>query len=210
MDDNEQLEQLTQWWHEHKTKVLTFLVVAFVAYFGSKYWVNKQNTVAQNASTHYEEFVLSLENNDNEAAVAQGQNILNQFQGSPYASLAALHLAKHYSDNNDFNLAIEQLKWVLEHSDDTIVSNVAKTRLSALYIGQQKADEVIALWKNGDEIAYYAPIYNELLGDAYLLKNDRKKAYQHYKKAFDLLKENKLNHFVLSMKLDNLAEYKED
>lgn len=211
MDDTEQLDQLKDWWTKYGRVVFRSVVAVACTYLVLSWWFSSQERSIETASTYYQkEFLKSVQEEDFETMQAWSVRLKDEFTDSPYASMSALHMAKYFVDLQKYPEAEQQLKWVLEHYDNTVITDVVQARLARVYLAQNKAEEVLALFADNDA-EYYAPIFDELRGDAYLLKGDRKSAYQAYKLALDGFKEKSdLSPSMLQIKLDNLSDQQQN
>ena len=107
--DEEQLEVLKNWWDENGTTLVTTLVLGLAAIFGYRAWEDNVRETGEAASSTYQNLVQATSNLDDEnlrlTALNLGEELKNDYEGSTYASFAALHLAKIAVEQGDLAAA---------------------------------------------------------------------------------------------------------
>jgi predicted negative regulator of RcsB-dependent stress response len=97
-----------------------------------------------------------------------------------------------------------QLQWVLKHSKDPSIREIARLRIARLLIAENKAQTALELLKKIDDKNFIGLI-DEIRGDAYLSINDPKAARAAYQQALNELPNAEVTRPILQMKYDNLA-----
>src|SRR5690606_39120779 len=101
---------------------------------------------------------------------------------TPYATLGNLRLAALEVESGDFEAAAETLRWAMENSRDKELGLVARLRLARVQLELGKYDEAIAL-VSGQQTTAFRALFEEVRGDALLLKDDREGARAAYEAA---------------------------
>ena len=109
---------------------------------------------------------------------AMAQQLVLNYKGTPYASIAGLMLARLAIEEDKLEQAVDPLRFVIRNSGRTVLGHVARVRLAKVLESQKKYSEALALL-NGNP-GGYAMLYQEVKGDIYLLQNDLKKAREAY------------------------------
>ena len=105
LEEQEQLDEFKAWWKQYGqivTVLVIAVIVAYAAFQGWKYYQNKQSV---EASTQYQELLVTDEK-DLKAIKAKSAVLMENFSGTPYAGRAALFSAKINYQTNDAKSAI--------------------------------------------------------------------------------------------------------
>ena len=138
--EDEQVQAIKDWWKENGRSVIAGLIIGIAAIAGYRYWSHYQTTQSEQASMIYAQVIASAANADNEKAFEQGQNLITNYSGTPYASLTALTLSKLALDKSDYTSAAAQLRWILDNSGDAGLQHVARLRLVRVVAAENKPD----------------------------------------------------------------------
>ncbi|ACV27248.1 YfgM family protein [Kangiella koreensis] len=153
--EEQQVEAIKQFWKENGTSIVLGAVIGFGALFGWNYYQDHKESQSAQASMAYSE-VLSLSDAANSTAmVGKVDGLKTEHAASSYASLAVLTYAEQLVNDNKFVEATEQLKWVVDQSNDTFES-IAQLRLARVQLQLEQYGEAIATVEAIDEQAYQA------------------------------------------------------
>lgn len=200
----EQAEYVKKWCREYGVGILLGIVFALFISWGWSYWhqLKEKNLVL--ASIQYERLVSAISSNENTSMLNNlADSLLKNYGYSPYASLAALQLAKVDVDQNNLSDAVNRLDWIINHGHDQILQSIAKLRLVRILLTQNQAKAALKLLSKNEDKAYF-PIFLEERGDIFKNLGRGKEALQSYlaaKQAFGKGIEQPL----LEMKINNLA-----
>ncbi|MCG8435575.1 MAG: tetratricopeptide repeat protein, partial [Gammaproteobacteria bacterium] len=178
------------------------LVLGAAAVFGWREWQAYQIVRAEQASSIYEEMWAAYDGSDTEAAAALVSELKNDYAATPYGVLAAFAAAKAAVEAEDFTAAVEELRWAMSHSDDDAMRLVARLRLGRTMLAGGQAAEVPALLDAVNPGAF-APLYNELKGDAYVALGDVESARAAYQEALTAVDGESVDTELIQMKIDN-------
>lgn len=207
LQEQEQLETLKAWWKDNGNFVLGVLLVVVVAMGGWRGWQYYQNKQSAEAATLYAEFTRQLESNDakrvNDAAAA----VMDKFSGTAYASRAALLAAQVNESGKDAARAKTQLQWVIEHTGEATLKDVARLRLAAILLDEQKYDDAMKLL-NAAHPDSFNGLYADLKGDVLSAQGKTDEARTAYKLAFEKTDEKSMYRNLIQMKMDALGAAK--
>ena len=113
-DPNEQGEVVKKWLSENGSAIVMGLVIAFGGLFGFKQWQSWQESNKQQASAEFEVMSELLTAGQLDAAMSNFQNLQDNYSRSPYASMAALQMARARLDGSQADLAIGLYEFVVE------------------------------------------------------------------------------------------------
>jgi len=156
------------------------------------------------ASHIYDVMLTSRAQNNIEDATAQAKQLVYEYPKTPYAQMAAFLLAQDLVSKRDFTEAAEKLQWVIDHSNNNAIQQIARIRKARALIADQKPDAALEfLQKTSD--ALFIGLIDEVRGDAYLAKNNQKTAREAYGRALEELPDSESERPILQMKYDDLA-----
>lgn len=200
--EDEQLEQLREWWNKYGKSIIAGVVMAIVVAVAVQSWRVNQRQHKEAASVEYSQ-MLALVEADPAQAMGIADRITADFSDTVYASLAAMLHARLASDKSDWPTAAKQLQWVVDHGDEEGLVHIARLRLARVLLQQGQAEQALALVKDIEAPAFGSE-YAEVRGDIYLALGQKDEARAAYGKALagaSLERDTQL----LQMKLDDLA-----
>ncbi|MGD8407020.1 MAG: tetratricopeptide repeat protein [Thiohalophilus sp.] len=202
--EEETIQAIKDWWKENGRAVIAGLLLGIGGLVGVRYWTTMQETNRQQASQLYQDVELALQSGNREQASTQTDTLIKEYDGTVYAPLAALAVAKAEIEAGQLQQAEARLRWALEHSDSEEYQHLARQRLARLLLAQNKADAAAALLVDIKPGGYQS-IYAELRGDISLAQDKPDAARGHYQTA--LMEANTpLRRQLLEMKLAELAK----
>ncbi len=207
--EDEQIAALKRWWEENGNSLLIGVGAALAIVFGWKAWQNSVENEKAEASVMYQQLITtatsnSFEDTDEASSLAFiAGELKEKFDDSEYALYGALFLAKEAVENGQLDLAVTELKWVLDVTEDARLQHIAKARLARVLSAQEQHEEALALLNASDK-AFEAG-YLELKGDILQRMDDNQGAIQAYTEAFAIVKENPQSQPLLAIKLSDLG-----
>lgn len=210
MDDlqseKEQIEEMRAWWSEYGTVVIAGIVIALGGLFGFNYYNDSQLAAQVEASGLFEELAEHVGSGDVDNAEAVADRLASDYTATPYAGQSRLAMARLYMDQNRDQDAADVLAELLAMSGNEELKNVGRLRLAHVLLYQEKAQEVVDLFA-GVEVSAYAGLYDEALGDAYVMLGDYANAGDAYRRALaDPSPNPVVDRAFVQMKLADLPE----
>lgn len=204
LTEQEQVELLKNWIKQYAFVIIAGVVIAVVAITGWRYWQQRQAKILRHASSVYDEMLTKRLQNNSAATYVQSHKLVKHYPKTPYGQMGALMLAKEAIAKKNYAEAEKQLKWVLENSSVTSFKQIARIRLSRIYIEQNSPEKAIALLQTVDDKSFNG-YTEEVKGDAYLKQKNTTMAREAYRKALAELPNAEAIRPLLQMKFDNLA-----
>lgn len=201
--EDQQIEQLKEWWKDNGTPLIVGAVLGLSGFFGWKYWTEKQIVEQEQASNLYSTVTEQLKSEDSAKLVENAQAVKTRFPDTSYAILSAFHLAKIAVEDDDLDKAVIELTWVLDNHKGNELTEIAKIRLARILVAQQKSDQALPLLSFSNDSGYFE-IASLIKGDALIALDKKAEALEAYKAAENAGKTT-ANHPTLKLAIDELT-----
>lgn len=201
--DEEQVEKLKQWWKDNGRAVVAGIVIGVGSLIGYRYWIDYQETNAEQASSHFIQMIDAIESGNNDAADEQANMLLNQYASSEYATMARFALAKTRVEAEDYEKAQHHLQQVIGNAGDSPLAYVARKRLATVQLQMTEFDKALKTLSIDFPEQFSASI-EELKGDLYASQGNKAEAASAYRKA-QQSQPGPANAEFLQQKLDDLG-----
>ena len=201
LTEEEQVEQLKQWWKENGLSIVGGVVVGLALVFGWRAWQHHQAERSAQAGALYDQMLLAMEGKNPQAALQRHDQIRALYGDIGYAVLAGLHAARLKLESGDAKAARELLETVRRDATDPAIAQVATLRLARLYLDAGDLTAAQGLLDGASKDAF-APQLAELRGDLARARGDAAGARAAYEEA---LKDRQSGNAFLRMKLQDLS-----
>lgn len=165
LSEKEQIDQIRSWWSEYGGYVIGGLGLGIALLAGWNYYQDSKLNAQLEGSVLYEALTEHVMSGSLESAEAVASQLSTDYGQTSYAAQAQLAMARLYMDKNRDQDAADALSAAIASGAEE-VKLVARARLARVLLYQGKPQEVVDLLADQESVAF-APIYNELLGDAY-------------------------------------------
>jgi len=204
LEEQDQIDDLKAWWGRWSNTVTAVAVAAAIAVAGVqgwRWWTGKQS---EEASAIFAALSQAVRTSDLAKAKEATAQLEDKFPRSGYSSRAALVLAKLAFDGGDAAAARTQLQWVIDHSDEPELKEVARYRLAGVLIGDKQYDEALKVLdaKHGEP---FAGLYADLRGDALAMAGRTAEAKAAYQDALAKLDAKSSYKQYVQLKIDALG-----
>ena len=201
--EEQQIAQLKKWWSENSTSIIVGVTIGLAGVFGSKAWFGYQQGLSERAATIYTVMMQGLDEGNRQRVSERADALITQYSSTPYASLAALALAKIQSQDGDLDAAGSQLQWVLDNGSIDVVNDTARLRLARVLIAQQRLDEAEALLAQPRSTTAFDSLYTEVAGDIQSARGNAAGASESYQRALAAAPANNPGYQLLQLKYEN-------
>lgn len=198
--EEQQVEVIKKWWKENGTSVIAGVGLGLAAVFGWQAWVKHQASVGEQAAAVFDQLMGSVDAGAREMADQQAQLLTEKFASTPYAAFAALAQARMMVNAGDDVGARARLQWVLEHTGEAGLKQIARLRLARVLLNDGDLDGAAEALRGADA-GSFAGEFSNLQGDIAVARKDYAAARIAYQHALD---NNVGNPEVVRMKLDDL------
>jgi len=205
-EEQEKIDRFKAWWKANGATLLLAIVVFAASVVGTRLWNHYKSEQAQQAADLYTVLQQQVEKGSELVKIMDAAQLLTEgFPGSGYAARAALIAAHSAVQAGNNQSASDMLQWVLDHSDEPEVKDIARLRLANVLVDESKYDQALALL-NAQHAASFTGLYADLRGDALVASGKTEEARAAYQKALDSLGIQSAYRNVVQMKFDTLRE----
>lgn len=204
LTDAQQIELIKKLWKEYGIALTAGTLIAISIVVGWNFYKKHTIKQTQHASIIYERMRSDIINNNIEEAKQESEILINKFSRTPYATLSAFTLAKLDVEQKHFDDAVENLQWVIKHNSSKNFRQIARIRLSRIYLAQNKTPDALKILEKVETDSLIGLIL-EVKGDIYAKLGQSKAAKDAYQEAINKLSNKATFAPLLQMKLDNLS-----
>lgn len=182
-NEDDELTRVLNWLKANGVALAVGIVLGLAIIIGWQWWHARIESRAQASAALYGSVIQKIERGEITADVRDAvAKLKSEYASSPYAANAALRLAAQAVSQQDYEQALAQLDWVIEHTDSVPTRSLARVRKAR------------ALWASGDAAAAlkvldakhansFDRLYAELAGDIHAALGERSAAYAAYQRA---------------------------
>lgn len=204
-DAHEQGEIVKKWLQQNGSAIVMGLVLAFGGLFGFKQWSIWQDTKGQKSYAEFELMNTQLTDGQLDGAMDNFQMLQEDYAKTPYASLAALQMARARIESKQPELALNNLRYVMENGRPEGLKIIARERLARLLLDQGQAEEALTTIDGVAELSGFEARYAEARGDILVVLGRKDEAIAAYQKALEVLEEGLGDRYLLVLKLESLG-----
>jgi predicted negative regulator of RcsB-dependent stress response len=201
--DEQRLENIKAWWKENASSVITGLLLGLALLFGAKSWIAYQERKADEASNIYAILMNALSRGDESLVNDRAGVLIGEYSSTPYATLAALALAKVKLEQGLPEAAHAQLQWALDKSGSDVLRPLVRLRLARVMVAEGNLDGAEALLSQSPTESAFAPLVNELQGDIHAARGAVDEARAEYEIALAALPPESAEYRLLQLKYEN-------
>lgn len=183
LEQQEQLEQVKQFWNRYGNLITTLALIvalAFAGWTGYNYWQNQQ---AIKAAGLFEELDKAVAAGDAKKVAQSFADLSKNYAGTTFAQQGALVAAKVASDKKDTEQARGVLQWLVQNGKNPDLVAIGRLRLAGMQMDAKQFDEALKTLeaKLPEE---FEPLANDRKGDIYMAQAKPDQAIAAYEKAW--------------------------
>lgn len=204
LDEQEQLDQIKQFWSKYGNIITWVLIAVLVAYAGWVAYNTWQNKQAANASVIYEQVEKAAGTADVAVLKTALKDINANYAKTSYAHQANLLATKVFQEKaltDDAKLALQS---VLDNSKDEAYIAMARLRLASILADQKNYDAALKTLDVKVPEAFEALVADRQ-GDIYQLQQQAAPAKAAYEKAYQKMPEGSVYRRIVEVKLRALG-----
>ena len=142
LEEQEQLATLKAWWAQYGNLVTWALIIVLAGYAAWSGWQYYQRNQATQAAQLYAELQKARGSGDPARVQRVATDLLERFNGTAYAPMAALLAAQSAFEAKDMDVARNRLQWVIENGDDEAKA-LARLRLAGVLLDEKAYDQAL-------------------------------------------------------------------
>lgn len=201
--EEEQVESIKKWWKENGTSAIAGLVIGLGGILGWQAWNQQIDATGEQGSVAFEQMMQAMTSGDVDSSSKQAELLRIDYESTAYADFAALMQAKLKLEQGDSPAARSQLEWVMKHTQDQGIEQVARLRLARVFLSDGNYAAATALLTNIKPA--FTGEFAELRGDIAAAQKEFDQARQAYQEAIDL---DAGNRAMIEIKMDDLGSPK--
>ena len=203
LEEQEQLDEFKAWWKLYGKFLINTAIAALLAYAVFQGWTYYKNNQAVNASTQYQELLVTDEK-DLKAIQTKSAALMESYSATPYAGRAALYAAKANYIAGNAKSAKAQLTWTIAHAQETSVSALASLQLANILAEEKDTDGALKVLVAKHD-AGFDGLFSDLKGDILVSLGKTTEAKLAYQEALAKLDPQGKYRAITKQKLESLG-----
>lgn len=204
LQEQEQIDELKDWWKKNGRVVILTVIALVVAAAGVQAWRYYQQSSAQQAAELYGALQQLVPDNNAKKIRETAATIIEKFSSTAYAPRAALIAAKINYQAGDSQSAKAQLQWVIDHATEDELQDIARLRLAGLLLDEKNYAQALQLMEAKHNPSYDA-FYLDLKGDVLVAQGQPAEARSAYQEALSKAGKKSTYRDLIQIKLDALG-----
>jgi predicted negative regulator of RcsB-dependent stress response len=184
LEEQEQLSAMKAWWEKYGNIIATTAAAIALVVLAWQVWSWYQRSQNDKATAMYAEVFLAAQAGDTTKLQQAASQLTTEYPGHLQASLGALLGAKADIDKKDNKSARVKLTWVIEHTKEVLIKDLARLRLASLLLDEKSYDEALKQLEGG-VTQELAPRFAEMRGDVLIEQGKPDAAKLAYKQAIE-------------------------
>ncbi|MDP4121378.1 MAG: tetratricopeptide repeat protein [Bacillota bacterium] len=133
LTDDEQLNLIKCWFKKYGKLLIVSVTVLSVTLLGLYFWQEYKDKQTENTSILYEQLLASIKSK-------QPIDYDKKMPNNAYGHLSALLQAKAAIQQGNFDAAMNNLTWVIQHTQDVGLKQISRIRLARVLLAQNKPE----------------------------------------------------------------------
>ena len=183
LQEEEQLEALSQWWQEKRTSVIAVVVLTLGGTIGWSQYEDYTNKKAVAAANTYDSLLQGRESGESAEEMALiSAGLRETHDGGAFAAFASLQVAAAAVEAGDLVLARDELESVMATIElDSTLGQLVQLRLARVMAASGDEATAVAILEQGS--SSFPASYAQALGDIHLAAGRESEALMAYQSA---------------------------
>ncbi len=205
LEEQEQLDELKEFWNKYGNFIMTVITVVMVAVAAWRGWGWWELRQSGQAAQVYDQLRKAADDKDIGKVKEFAGVIFSDFKRTPYAQMAALVAARAYFDADDLKAAKAPLQWAIDNSADEEFRTAARLRMAGILLDEKAYDAGLKMLETAVPSGPFAGLYADRRGDLLVGLGKTEEARKAYKSALELLGNASPLYRIVKMKADALG-----
>ena len=153
LEEQEQLDQLKQFWAKFGNLITWVLLIVLTAYAGWNGWQYWQRDQAAKAGGIYDELERSAQAGDADKVAKVWADLQSRYPSTAFAEQGGLLAARVQFDKGQADAARSTLEWVAANAKEDEYRALARLRLAGVHLEAKRFDEALKLLERAKTIA---------------------------------------------------------
>lgn len=183
LQEEEQLEAISQWWHENRTSLIAAVVLTLGGTIGWSQYEDYTSEKAVVAANAYDGLLQERESGESAGELALiSAGLRETHDGEAFAAFASLQVAAAAVEAGDLVLARAELELVMETVElDSTLGQLVQLRLARVMAASGEEAAAVAILEQGS--SSFPASYAQALGDIHLAAGREAEALLAYQSA---------------------------
>ena len=183
LQEEEQLEAISQWWHENRTSLIAAVVLTLGGTIGWSQYEDYTSEKAVVAANAYDGLLQERESGESAEGLALiSAGLRETHDGEAFAAFASLQVAAAAVEAGDLVLARAELELVMETVElDSTLGQLVQLRLARVMAASGDEAAAVAILEQGS--SSFPASYAQALGDIHLAAGREAEALLAYQSA---------------------------
>ena len=183
LQEEEQLEAISQWWQENRTSVIAVVVLTLGSTIGWSQYEDYTNEKAVAAANTYDSLLQGRESGESAEEMALiSAGLRETHDGGAFAAFASLQVAAAAVEAGDLVLARDELESVMATIElDSTLGQLVQLRLARVMAASGDEATAVAILEQGS--SSFPASYAQALGDIHLAAGRESEALMAYQSA---------------------------
>ena len=183
LQEEEQLEAISQWWHENRTSLIAAVVLTLGGTIGWSQYEDYTSEKAVVAANAYDGLLQERESGESAEELALiSAGLRETHDGEAFAAFASLQVAAAAVEAGDLVLAHAELELVMETVElDSTLGQLVQLRLARVMAASGDEATAVAILEQGS--TSFPASYAQALGDIHLAAGREAEALLAYQSA---------------------------
>ena len=182
LQEEEQLEAISQWWHENRTSFIAAVVLTLGGTIGWSQYEDYTSEKAVAAANAYDGLLQERESGESAEELALISAGLRETHGEAFAAFASLQVAAAAVEAGDLVLARAELELVMATVElDSTLGQLVQLRLARVLAASGDEAAAVAILEQGS--SSFPASYAQALGDIHLAAGREAEALLAYQSA---------------------------
>jgi predicted negative regulator of RcsB-dependent stress response len=151
-NEHQKTEQLKAFFKKYGKQVITGIIAVLLLISIWQYWQHYKIVKSDEASQIYLQLLDSVNKQDKASIQAVANELIKNYSVSPYAKIAAFALAQEAVKAGKLDEATVQLRWIITHSNQAFLSELAQVRLAQILLSQKQDQAALDTVKGAEKI----------------------------------------------------------